>query len=235
MTKCVHVGELTDQETIGGGNDSSSALTKRVLVLTESAELAGQLGLGNIRGKILAAYGEQERTRGRHILSFCNDIARYYRTLCIEYKAKVDVHQKDWCTRNVKLRHSRKFWYFSTAMAIAALAERHSQDSSRFQKGLVTELDRPPVLRLVAALQSAYSVSLGEMLERYAFFLEFMAGEDRRRALSRVKHDSRYEVRMDNPFPTVKLNSDVMHREIVRVIEELPQHIRHRVLNWFLL
>ena len=112
LTKATTVQELTDPDSIGGTKDDSGALTKRILIMTESKQIAGKLKLPEIRKAILECYSNPERTSGRHVLALCNDIARYYRTLCIEYKAKVDVEDKDWCTRNMKLRHSRKLWYF---------------------------------------------------------------------------------------------------------------------------
>jgi hypothetical protein len=86
--------------------------------------VSGSLEIEAIRRRILEAYAE-ERTSGRHVLSFCNDIARYYNTLCIEYKAKIDEEGKDWCTRNMKLRHSRKLWYFSNILSIVNVSEAH--------------------------------------------------------------------------------------------------------------
>jgi len=112
LTQCTLIDDIIDPSTIGDENDSSSALTKRVLTLTESTQICGGYDLNEVRNEILQIFARYERTSGKHVLSFCNDIARYYRTLFIEYKAKIDNRAKDWCTRNMKLQHSRKFWYF---------------------------------------------------------------------------------------------------------------------------
>src|SRR5208283_74472 len=87
LTRFAEIGEFTDPDTIGGDKDDSTRLTKRILVLTEGRQAGGNYSLQEIRRQILCAYAGAERTRGRHVLSFCNDVARYYRTLCIEYKA----------------------------------------------------------------------------------------------------------------------------------------------------
>ena len=113
LTSPVSITSLVEPDCIGGTKDNSGALTKRILILTESRQVAGGFDLGEIRRALLDAYASEDRTSGRHVLSLCNDIARYYKTLCIEYKAKIDDEEKDWCTRNMKLRHSRKFWYFA--------------------------------------------------------------------------------------------------------------------------
>jgi hypothetical protein len=128
---------LTAAESIGGDKDASSALTKRILILTEGKQAGGNLPLDEVRRAVMGAYAGADRSRGRHVLSLCNDIARYYRTLCIEYKAKVDDPDKDWCTRNVKLRHSRKFWYFSCLMTFVAVADSNPQGDDQYINGLL--------------------------------------------------------------------------------------------------
>lgn len=145
LTKECSIGELADLETIGGDHDETNALTRRVLVLTESAEVAGELGLATIRRGVLDAYAKHETTSGRHVLSLSNDVARYYRTLCIDYKAKIDTRDKAWCPRNAKLRHSRKFWYFSTMTAVVAAAIR--TDRGAPLESLLTYFAMPPVQR----------------------------------------------------------------------------------------
>ena len=147
LTKAISVGELTEADCIGGSKDSSGALTKRILILTESQQVSGGLGINSIRRRILEAYAKEDRTSGRHVLSFCNDIARYYKTLCIEYKAKIDDEDKDWCTRNMKLRHSRKLWYFSNILSIAKVAEDHPLGSDDYVNAMLRMFDVPPVER----------------------------------------------------------------------------------------
>lgn len=234
LTACVALKDLTDQKTVGGEKDSNTALTKRVLLLTEGTRLAGDLSLAVIRTKVLECYGKCERTSGRHVLSLCNDIARYYRTLCIEYKAKVDVYEKDWCTRNLKLRHSRKFWYFATVLSIVSLAEEHLATDA-YTEALVQELERPPVLRLASAAKRLQPLSLTDIYERYAYFLEFMAKKEHREALAKVNHADRYNAIIENPFPCMKLNSDLVEKEMIRVIGQLPAHVRENIYKWFLL
>ena len=235
LTRCLALSDLTAQDSIGGDTDSSSALTKRVLILTEGSQIWGGLSLDSVRTGILEAYAGQNRTRGRHVLSFCNDIARYYRALCIEYKAKVDVEDKDWCTRNIKLRHSRKFWYFATMLAVAAVAERSQYDTEGYTEGILEQFNLPPVLRLATAAKDLQVMSVGEVIERYAWFLEFMSTKEHRDALAKTGHADRYKPSLSNPFPVMKMNSDLLHYAITGLIEELPKHVRDRLYDWFLL
>ena len=234
LTKPDVLDSVTDPESIGGRNDTRQHLTKRILILTEGREVTGGLPLRDIRGAILGAYGNEERSRGRHWLSLCNDIARYYRTLCIEYKTKADHGEKDWCTRNLKLRYSRKFWYFANIVSIVELAEKYPTGGAKYQNHFLEIFEMPPVERLLGALQEIQPIETGRLLESYSFFLQFMSIESNRVALSKVQHDARYSVSPDNPFPAMKFNSDLLHGHMLRVIDGLPQSIRRRIFDWFL-
>jgi len=234
LTKPTTIGDLTAPESIGGDSDTSAQLTKRVLLLTESAQAGGELGLRDIRSKLLDAYADQERTSGRHVLSLCNDISRYYKTLCIEYKSKIDEKQLDWCTRNVKLRHSRKVWFFANIMAVSSLAEQHPQGEDIFRNALLDAFEEPPVERLAKSI-NGQRLALGRLLESYAYFLEFMSREENRKALSNVDHEKRYEMVLSNPFPSMKFNSDLIHAEIMAIMEELGVSMRSRIMGWFML
>lgn len=235
LTKAVSLKELTEPDCIGGSKDNSSTLTRRILILTEGRQVGGNLRLADVRRQILGAYANQNRTSGRHVLSFCNDVARYYNTLCIEYKAKIDDEEKDWCTRNIKLRHSRKFWYFSTIISIVKLSEELPLGGSEYVDGLLRILDLSPVERIVQALSETQPVEVGQLLESYSMFLEFMASPQNRAELARVEHTARYNMVTTNPFPTMKFNSDVLHRAMLGTIYALPASMRDRVIGWFLL
>ena len=233
LTKPDALSSLTDSESIGGKKDTSQHLTKRILILTEGRGITGGFPLKDIRQAILGAYGNEERSRGRHSLSLCNDIARYYRTLCIEYKTKAD-HEEDWCTRNLKLRYSRKFWYFANIISIVALAEKHPTGGANYQNRFLEIFEKYPVERLFLVLRETQPIEIGRLLESYSFFLQFMSIKSNREALSKVQHGTRYNVSPDNPFPAMKFNSDLLHGHMLRIIDGLPQSMRRRVLDWFL-
>jgi len=235
LTKATSIEALVRTETIGGDCDNSARLTRRVLLLTESAQAGGGLSIRIIREKIVDAYASQERTSGRHVLALCNDISRYYKTLCIEYKAKIDSQNKDWCTRNIKLRHSRKIWYFSNILSITMLAEKHPKGEDSFRTALIELFEQAPIHRLSNALHSRAPLSLGRLLEQYALFLEFMSCGTNRDALRRVEHAKRYAMDTTNPFPAMKFSSDLVQQEIAHIMEELGPEIRGRIIEWFLL
>ena len=234
LTKADTIAQLVERESIGGDDDNTQNLTRRMLVLTEGRQVASGYELRKVKEDILRAYEGEERSRGRHILSLCNDIARYYRTLCIEYKSKADSDADNWCTRNLKLRHSRKMWYFSNIVLFAKLAECYPRGDTEYRSGLLQELEVSPVARLGRALQDSQGFELGRLLESYAFFLRFMSNQSHRKRLSTVTHEKRYEDLIDNPFPMLKFNSDLLHRYILEIIEGMEQSTRRRVLDWFL-
>ena len=234
LTKLDVIDSLVDPESIGGPKDTSQCLTKRMLILTEGRQVAGCYSLEDIRQIILKAYGSKKRSSGRHTLSLCNDIARYYRTLCIEYKTKADVADADWCTRNLKLRHSRKIWYFANIITIVKLAESHPEGEG-YDDELLQRFCKPPTERLCEALQEMQPIEIGSLLETYSFFLEFMSSEKNRSTLSNIDYEKRYEIDLQNPFPMMKFNSDVLHNSMIKIIDGLPRSTRQRVLDWFLL
>ena len=234
LTKADTISNLIQKESIGGDDDNTQHLTRRILILTEGRQVSSGYELRTVKKKILGAYEGEERSRGRHILSLCNDIARYYRTLCIEYKTKADSDDENWCTRNLKLRHSRKVWYFSSIVLFAKLAERYPRGDTEYRSGLLEELEVSPVARLGRALRETQGFELGRLLEAYAFFLQFMSKPAHRQRLSQVTHQDRYQNTIDNPFPMLKFNSDLLHRHILEIVEGMQQSTRQRVLDWFL-
>lgn len=236
LTKFTSLSQLVQDDTIGGERDDSSALTKRILILSESAQGGGSFALRDVRRAILEAYSAKERTSGSHVLSFCNDLARYYRTLCIEYKAKIDVEAKDWATRNMKLRHSRKVWYFTTMLSMVTLAEKCPRGQNDYQEALLNAFELSPCLRMadVVATHPRSRLSAARILECYSMFLEFMADTDRRQALENVTFNERYKIATDNPFLAIKFNSDLLHSHILTLIESLDVQTRHRMFDWFL-
>ncbi|MCI0460575.1 MAG: DUF294 nucleotidyltransferase-like domain-containing protein [Gemmataceae bacterium] len=235
LTKQTDLSALTAPESIGGSADDSGALTRRLLILTESRQAGGNLSVAEVRKQIMTAYAGAERTRGRHVLSLCNDLARYYRTLCIEYKAKADDPAKDWCTRNMKLRHSRKFWYFSAILSIVAIADRNPQGDEAYIEELLQAFEKPPFLRLFHAVEPQHRGLVGRILEPFAWFLDFMSEPTHRTALEKVEHKDRHRMALDNPFHAVRLNSHRLHQEMISLIDSLASHQRHRILDWFLL
>jgi hypothetical protein len=225
----VSLSDLADNAKIGGDGDDRIALTRRVVVLTEAAAAGGGLVLREARRTILEAY--TARNSDRHPLGFCNDVARYYRQLCMDYKRKHADEAADWAENNTKLRHSRKFWYFSTVLTIASVTEERGFEAGPLTEALLDAFELPPVARLVKAAGSQNGV-LCELLEQYAWYLQYLSDPGRREELNEVPHESRYE---KGPYAALQWSSRVLHSLMLQLLEQGSPGVRRRVLDWFLL
>jgi hypothetical protein len=135
---------------IGGRLDTNETLTYRALLLTEGAWLAG--GGRSMKAAVFRAYADAQISRGRFLASLGNDLHRYYRTLCMDYRHKVEELDKSWAIRVLKLRHSRKLWHLANlalqCWAVDAIADDGSRDEL-----LAARIGWPSLLRLFGALE----------------------------------------------------------------------------------
>jgi hypothetical protein len=88
---------------------------------------------------------------------------------------------------------------------------------------------------LFKAVREEHCGMAGRITEPFAWFLQFMASDMHREKLKEIAHEKRYEPSLNNPFPTLKFNSDQLHHQMLSLIDSLPAHQRHRILDWFLL
>jgi hypothetical protein len=104
---------------IGGDEDTTRYLTFRALIITEGEWITSPAVAKDFSDTIFNAYVQGEVSSGRYATSLTNDLHRYYRTLCVDYRWKVEGNKKHagWAIRNVKLRHSRKLWHLGTICA----------------------------------------------------------------------------------------------------------------------
>ena len=61
-----------------------------------------------------------------------------------------------------------------------------------------------------------------------------MSVDKNRIALAKIEHGARYDIDLQNPFPMMKFNSDLLHHHMVRIIDGLPNSTRQHVFDWFL-
>lgn len=174
---------------IGGRNDTNDHLTYRALLLTEGAWLCNADQAAAIVESIFGAYARGAITRGRYLTSLSNDLQRYYRTICVDYRFKVESAGKHWAIRYFKLRHSRKLWHLANLALFcrAALLPDDERDGH-----LAEQLPRPPLLRTADALRPLGGLHLCAGLVRaYDGFLAALADPAARRALDQLAHDDR--------------------------------------------
>lgn len=225
----VKLDELVDPERIGLDKDDRIALTRRTLVLTEAAEAGGALGLRSIRRQILEAY--IRRTGDAHPLALCNDVARYYRQLCIDYKAKHGENDFQWAESKVKLRHARKFWYYCTSLAIIAAHFKASSQPEKLTTGLIDAFDQPPCLRLLLA-EPRGAASISAILDHYAAYLREMNSAELRARLRVLNHQRRKE---DPDYLRLQENSRALHESMLALLWQVKPDVQRKVLDWFLL
>lgn len=176
---------------IGGEGDSNLHLTYRALLLTEGAWLASPAAASEVTDAIFAAYAKGAISRGRFLSSLQNDLHRYYRTICVDYRFKVESAGKHWAIRYFKLRHARKLWHLAN---LALFCHAAQLPDERRDVHLAAELPRPPLLRLAAVLRAQGGLGLcAEVVRAYDGYLAALADPELRRALDRVDYAARAE------------------------------------------
>ncbi len=155
---------------IGGRLDTNETLTYRALLLTEGAWLAG--GGRSMKHEVFRAYADAQISRGRFLASLGNDLHRYYRTLCMDYRHKVEELDKSWAIRVLKLRHSRKLWHLGNLALQCWAVDAIDDDGSR-DVALASRIGWPSLLRLFGALEHFDAVALAR--EPFLCFDQFLA------------------------------------------------------------
>ena len=211
-------------EDVGGDKDTNVGLTYRALLLTEAAWLFNLAEGEALTGRILQIYQSGLSTRGRFLTSLSNDLHRYYRTLCVDYRYKIEQANKDWAIRNMKLRHSRKLWQLSNLCLQCAAAAQGTVDD---HDGMLAEhIRKPPLLKLVTAMRETGGLALcADVWELYDAFLHLIRQESVRTALSGVEYDQRDE---SEEFMRLQDNAKSFDRATQRVVEHFFESKKHR-------
>ena len=223
---------------IGGIADSNRMLTYRMLCLAEGTPMLGNQTHDQIITKLSRAYGGSH-TAGHRMLSFATDIARYWRTLRIDYKQKVDEVRLPWAVRGMKLRGSRRFWYFSMACHFVAKGPRIDYDrSDKFDlndiKNFMSSLSINPSIRLVDALGSMGSshALTSNLLNNYNEFIGLISDKSVRDELDLLDFVARHESEV---YLKLRRLLKDMHSQMAVISVDLPQEHRQQLVEMFLL
>lgn len=230
FSKPVDVRELIAH--IGGDQDTNSNLTFRALILTEGAWIFGSKDFSTSRERILSEYREGSATRGKFLTSLSNDLHRYYRTLCVDYREKVEVAGKGWALRNFKLRHSRKVWHLANVLTYASAVLVDDDERDGF---LSARLAGPSLAKILTALDDFKGLKAGAHLIRdYEFFLSRIERPDVRTELEELEHGKREASRV---FLELRENAKRLDRttqDIIGIVMKVEAARAHLIRFWML-
>ncbi len=215
---------------IGGEGDTNLHLTYRALLLTEGVWLANAAAADEVTDAIFAAYAQGAISRGRFLSSLQNDLHRYYRTICVDYRFKVESAGKHWAIRYFKLRHARKLWHLANLALFCHAAQLPDEDRDLH---LARELPRPPLLRLADVLRTLGGLGLTRDLVRaYDGYLAALADPEVRSGLDRVDYATRLQ---DPVFQRLAANADRFDLATQAIAGHLWVHCNEHLVRYGLL
>ncbi len=188
--RIVSGAELVDQ--IGLELDTNASLTRRVLVLEESVSLLEPKLHRKLVEVIIGRYLYEEHGNASGPPRFLlNDIVRYWRTIAVDYEAKVwrDLKVDGWGVRYLKLRISRKLTFVSALVSLFLVELTKPSDPAAFLGEQFVDL---PALARMAQLvdvlgdDASALQDLRRVLELADAFCAFLDDPDRRDAANEV-------------------------------------------------
>jgi hypothetical protein len=192
---------------IAGIADTNQNLTRRVLLLVESAAITQPLVRERVLRNIIARYVIYDTTVPRpkpldqvipHFL--LNDVVRYWRTMASDYAAKMwERNAEEWALRNVKLRFSRKLIFIAGLLICFSFELDPPDDREDIvanRENLPEELaghilrhvgDTPLDLVARALLMYADEKTSRDLMESYDVFLGILGDVEKRAELKKLK------------------------------------------------
>lgn len=173
---------------IGGDDDTNRNTTQRLLLLLESAPIGNSSAYDRVIRNVLARYVEEDivspgDTPNRVPRFLQNDVARYWRTMAVDFAHKRRVRgPAGWALRNAKLRTSRKLMYaaglltcFSCDTAIRPVVGRQPWYDAQQVVEHLAGMVRATPLDIVAGIVLSYFGELSGAGERlFGAYDEFM-------------------------------------------------------------
>ncbi len=186
------------REDIGLDRDSNTNLTRRLLLLLESVAVSGDGEHAAVQAEVLEEYLEGVERDYRPPRFLLNDVVRYWRTLGVDYAAKVRQRgPTGWALRNAKLRTSRKLLYASGLIPILRCHELKRTEMIDF---LSEQLRLPPTDRIADACLHYGNLAHGsQILDAYDKFIELLDNAEARDLLTTLGPE---DARSPGPFLT---------------------------------
>ena len=171
--------------------------------------------------------------------------SRYWRTLRIDYKQKVDEQKKPWAVRGLKLRGSRRYWYFSMIMHFIAFGPRLDKnetavkyDIDKFDFDVVRDfmagLSSNPTERIILSSNklNVDKQLINNLIGIYNDYFGIISDFNVRKNLDSLKFEKRYE---NNDYVKLKEACINLHSSMSDVIINLPEFQRKQMIEMFLL
>lgn len=217
---------------IGGRLDTNETLTYRALLLTEGAWLDDAEAGRAMKEAVFSAYADATISRGRFLGSLGNDLHRYYRTLCMDYRHKVEELDKSWAIRVVKLRHSRKLWHLANLALQCWMVDAIADDQER-DVCLASRIGWPSLVRLYGALEHFGAPELAaEVFECHEVFLSALGRADVREALAELDYEGREDSAI---YRSLRINADRFDEACAGIVELLFTRCRRFMVRFCIL
>lgn len=236
---------LSDLTTnIGGIADNSRTLTYRMLCLAEGTPIVKNSLYDNIMSKLTNVYAGSH-TAGHRMLSFATDISRYWRTLRIDYKQKIDEQKKPWAVRGLKLRGTRRYWYFSVILHFIAFGPRLDLNNDNLEiendlfdfdvvKLFMKSLSNNPTERIIEASNKIQIEThlIDNLISVYEVYFNAISNKEIRESLDALIFENRYE---DDNYVKLKKSCIELHSCMSDIVINLPEFYRKQIIEMFLL
>ncbi len=218
---------------IGGFDDTSKAFTTRILILLESIPILKEDLYEKLINNLCGTYLEEFIREGKYPLFLTNEIIRFWRTMCIDYRWKKVETEKTWGDRNIKLRFSRKLLCFSSLLLLVLLNKKKIgyQEFSNY-------VHCPPSIKLMHVHNIVSNNGLTKndenvlkiienILIGYNEFLESISSEEIRNSLKKLEFESRDS---NQDYIDLKEKAKNFHRNLINLIEIIDIDILKKYL-----
>ena len=188
---------------IGGEDDTNHNTTQRLLLLLESVPAGDSRAYDRVVEHVLERYVEEDLTgpadtpyRVPRFLQ--NDVARYWRTMAVDFAHKRRVRSDGWALRTAKLRMSRKLIYAAGLLScyscdFAFPPGRRARSPATAQRevlGHLQNLVRTTPLDIMAGVALLYfgkvSVSAEKLFGAYDEFLGLLNDQEWRARMKKL-------------------------------------------------
>ena len=182
FAEVVYSGDLLQ---VGLDDDTNTNLTRRMLLVLESAAACNAEVLDGVRRDLIHAYLRDALRDQRPPRFLLNDLVRYWRTIGVDFVAKGrERGGAGWGLRNAKLRTSRKLLFASGLLPVLRCHELQAEAIAPF---LAEQFAMPPTDRVADAFLRYGAADAGaEALGAYDAFIALLDDDAARAELRAV-------------------------------------------------